>query len=72
MTNVVGDSGKEIPSTLHKIGDGHVSFTVAGNNASFTVGEEDVEVVAGEIKAQINSSLATLLLRTPLMVLKIS
>src|SRR5690625_1035522 len=56
--NVVGSEGTAIPSTPHESGDDFVPFTVLGNDTAFTVGEDDVEIVAGEIEAVIESSLA--------------
>src|SRR5690625_4209646 len=58
--NMVGENGVPIPETPHEADDAFVPFTVSGNGATFAVGDEDVEIVAGEIEAVIESKLAPL------------
>src|SRR5699024_1473262 len=41
----------------HDDSDDFVAFMVGGNDTSFTAGEQDVDIVAGEILAQIGTSL---------------
>src|SRR5690625_5287037 len=55
--NVVGASGATIPETPHDDSDDFVALMVGGNDTSFTAGEQDVDIVAGEILAQIGTSL---------------
>src|SRR5699024_7251220 len=43
--NMVGENGVPIPETPHEAGDAFVPFTVSGNDATFSVGDEDVEIV---------------------------
>src|SRR5699024_6094058 len=55
--NVLGDDGVKIPSIEHGDDDDFVGFTVEADSTDFTAGEEDVDIVAGEILAQIGTTL---------------
>src|SRR5699024_7959704 len=55
--NAVGSEGSPIPSTPHDESGEFVSFTVNGNDTVFTAGEEDVEIKADEILAQIETGI---------------
>src|SRR5699024_4943020 len=55
--NIVGDAGVDIPETEHSDEDDFVSFAINGNDTEFTAGEEDFEIIAGDIEAEINAKL---------------
>src|SRR5699024_2967688 len=56
--NVLGE-GVDIPST-NQDDDNHAKCKVEGTDTNFTAGEENVEIVAGEKLAEINTSGNTL------------
>ena len=51
--NVLGE-GVDIPST-NQDDDNHAKFMVEGTDTNFTAGEENIEIVAGEILAEIHA-----------------
>src|SRR5699024_1467571 len=57
IVNAMGEGGVEIPSTEFADDAKFVEFNVAGKDTIVTAGTEDVEIVAGEILAQIASPL---------------
>lgn len=58
--NAVGSKGSAFPETPHSASDQWIPFNVPGVTTSFKAGEEDLAIQVGTIKAEIESSLATL------------
>lgn len=58
--NFVGEGGVAFPETSHEADDTAIHFSIPGEDFSLAIGEEDLKIEAGTIKASIITNLATL------------